>query len=139
MVISSQKEDVPWSREILDLWDKGQMALFVEQRQTKASLFYAVAEALGFTVPEPLWQSLTDFPVLESGRPISVAIWRDLIKAVTDERQGEALLLCLLAGGGDISRLDPTGASVVIRALRAFGLEAEAHRLALEILANNGF
>lgn len=140
MIVSDQNGDTPWSKEILDLWWNGQMVLSPEVRKEKASLFYSVAEALGFTVPEPMWQELVGSLAQENSHPIPVAIWRNLIAAVAGKKQGETILLCLLAGdvsGG--SNLDPTGASALIRALRSVGLDREARGLALEILANNGF
>lgn len=139
MVVSDQDNDIPWSKEILDLWWNGQMVLSPERRKEKASLFYAIAEALGHVVPEPMWQELIGPLSQENSHPIPVAIWRNLIRAVAEKRQGETVLLSLLAAEGGVSNLDPTGASAVIRALRSAGLDREAHELALEILANNGF
>ncbi len=139
MIVSDQNDDIPWSKGILDLWWNGQMVLSPELRKEKASLFYSVVEALGITVPEAMWQELIGPLAQENSHPIPVAIWRNLIKAVAEKRQGETILLCLLAAEGGASNLDPTGASAVIRALRSVGLDQEAHDLALEILANNGF
>lgn len=141
MILSGSENDIPWSKEILDLWWNGQMILSPEQRQEKAALFYSVAEALGHRVPENMWQELVGPVNSENSHPIPVALWRDMIKAAGEKKLGETLLLCLLAGNGDggVSGLDPTGASAVIRAFRSVGLEGEAHSLALEILANNGF
>lgn len=141
MLVSGQNDEIPWSKEILDLWWNGQMTLPPAQRMAKAALFYALAEALGYTVPDAMWQELVRPQIIENSHPIPVAVWRDLIKAVRAEKLGETVVLSLLASSGDggPSSLDPTGASAVIRALRAAGLEAEAHDLALEILANNGF
>ena len=144
MALSGQNNEVPWSSEILDLWWNGQMILSPERRMEKASLFYSVAEALGFIVPEPMWQELTG-PISpetsqQKNHPIPVAIWRSLVTAVAEKKFGETVLLCRLASANaGISTLDPTGVSAVIRALRSVGLEDEAHSLALEILANNGF
>jgi len=141
MLVSGQNDEIPWSKEILDLWWNGQMTLPPAQRMAKAALFYALAEALGYTVPDAMWQELVRPQTAENSHPIPLAIWRDLIKAARQEKQGETLVLGLLAssGVGGPSSLDATGASAVIRALRAAGLEGEAHDLALEILANNGF
>ncbi len=139
MIVSDQNNEIPWSKGILDLWWNGQMVLSPERRKEKASLFYSVVEALGHVVPDPMWQELIGPLAQENSHPIPVAIWRNLIRAVADKRQGETILLCLLAAEGGVSNLDPTGASAVIRALRSAGLDKEAHKLALEILANNGF
>ena len=141
MLVSGQNDEIPWSKEILDLWWNGQMTLPPAQRMAKAALFYALAEALGYTVPDAMWQELVRPQTMENSHSIPVAVWRDLIKAARQEKQGETLVLGLLASSGDggPSSLDATGASAVIRALRAAGLEVEAHELALEILANNGF
>ncbi|PCI52023.1 MAG: hypothetical protein COB49_00200 [Alphaproteobacteria bacterium] len=139
MVVSGQGNDIPWSKEILDLWWNGQMVLSPNRRKEKASLFYSVVEALGYTVPESMWQELIGPLAQENSHPIPVAIWRDLIRAVEGKRQGETILLCLLASEGGAAGLDPTGASAVIRALRSVGLDREARGLALEILTSNGF
>jgi len=141
IIVSGQESDLPWSKEILDLWWNGQMVLSPEQRQEKASLFYSVLEALGFVVPESMWQELTGPLSQENSHPIPVAIWRDLIKSVADKKLGETALLCLLASNSETRQLnlDPTGASAVIRALRSVGLERDARDFALEILVNNGF
>ncbi len=145
MIISNQDSDIPWTKEILDLWWNGQMVLSPEKRLEKASLFYSVAEALGYLVAEEKWQKLVGPLNQENSRPIPVAVWRELIKSVAAGKKGETLLLSLIASNGTnrilggISDLDPTGASAIIRAFRAVGLEEDAHKLALEILANNGF
>jgi len=149
MSVAGFDNDIPWSKEILDLWWNGQMVLSPARRQEKAALFYAISEALGRTVPDVMWQELTGPARQEHSRPIPLAIWRGMIKSVAEDRLGETILLCLLAGDvsragqtevlGGPSNLDPTGASAVIRAMRSVGLTAEAHKLALEILANNGF
>ncbi|PCI33091.1 MAG: hypothetical protein COB54_04935 [Alphaproteobacteria bacterium] len=139
MIVSDQTKDIPWSRGILDLWWNGQMVLSPERRKEKAALFYSVTEALGFKVPESMWQELIGPLVQDNNHPIPVAVWRNLISAVAGDKLGETVLLCLLADEDGGSALDPTGASAVIRALRSVGLEAEARQLALEILANNGF
>lgn len=151
MVLSGKQVHNLWSDEILDLWWNGQMVLSPEQRMGKAALFYSLAEALGYIVPEKMWQELSG-PVAgtiarittgtsDNHRPIPVAVWRSLIKSVAEGKKGEVILLSLIAAGGmaDPSNLDPTGASALIRALRSVGLEKQAHRLALEILANNDF
>ena len=148
IVVASRNMDIPWSKEILDLWWNGQMVLSPDQRQQKAALFYSVAEALGFVVPESKWQEIIG-PMEQNSNPLPVALWRSLIQSASEKKLGETVLLCLLADDvtregqvmplAGISGLDPTGASAVIRALRSVGLAAEAHRLAIEILANNGF
>lgn len=141
IILAGQKDELPWSREILDLWWNGQMVLSPDQRGEKAGLFYSVAEALGYVVPEPLWQELTGSARSRDQRSIPVAVWRNLVKAVAEKKNGETLLLSLIAAGGKDgpAGLDPTGASAVLRALRSMGFEAEARDLAIEILANNGF
>ncbi len=159
MALLGRNNDIPWSQEILDLWWNGQMLLSPGRREEKATLFYSVAEALGLVVPETMWQELIG---PETGqktpkaadpemrnishsipraipRAIPLAIWRNLIRSVAAKKSGETILLCLLAGENGVSDLDAAGASAVIRALRSVGLETEARRLALEILANNGF
>ncbi|WP_339861455.1 hypothetical protein [Paremcibacter congregatus] len=139
LILSGEKDGIPWSREILDLWWNGQMVLSPDQRAEKAGLFYSIAEALGFNVPEELWQELTG-PLTMQAKPLPVALWRRLIAAAAEKRTGEVVLLGLMAAGeNDPWHLDPTGVSALIRALRSVGLEKEARQLGLEIMANNGF
>ncbi|MCF8473505.1 MAG: hypothetical protein K9G26_02305 [Emcibacter sp.] len=142
LVVADQKNnDIPWSEEILDLWWNGQMILSPEKRQDKAALFYSVAEAFDFVVPESMWQQLVGpkSAVSANNHPIPVAVWRDIIKSATEKKMGETILLCLIAANDDTFRLDPTGVSSLIRALRSVGLDNEAHDFALEMLVNNGF
>jgi hypothetical protein len=93
MLVSGQNDEIPWSKEILDLWWNGQMTLPPAQRMAKAALFYALAEALGYTVPDAMWQELVRPQTMENSHPIPIAVWRDLVKAARQEKQGK--LWCL--------------------------------------------
>ncbi len=54
-------------------------------------------------------------------------------------RVGEAILLSLVSlGDGDLAKLDPSVFGLVLKVLRAVGLEKEAKSLAIEGLLEKG-
>lgn len=140
ILLADQRDIIPWSADILDLWWNGQMVHSKEIRQQKAVLFYALCEALGHRVPENIWATLEGGSVAENIRPMGYATWRGLIQAAEGGRLGETVLLNLLAmGRTGPARLDASGLSALVRSLRAVGLEKEAHQLVVEILVSRGF
>ncbi|MCC3861813.1 hypothetical protein [Pseudemcibacter aquimaris] len=139
-VLSGDINEVPWSADILDLWWNGQMVLSPENREGRATLFYSVAEALGHSVGDAKWQELISNNSLEGTRPISLGVWREMVRAVGENKPAEAIILSLIAMGEDgPGKLDAAGVSTVIRLLRSFGLEQEARAVALEALVANDF
>lgn len=140
MVIAGGEDQVPWSRPVLDLWWNGQMVLAPESRDQKATLFYALAEALGREVPEDMWRELVGQNQNKAIRPMPLALWRALIRSAKGDRFGETVMLCLMALGEEgPGSLDAAGLSAVVRALRTIGLDKEARAVALEALSARNF
>lgn len=140
MVIAGGEDQIPWSLPVLDLWWNGQMVLAPGNRDQKATLFYALAEALGREVPEDMWRELVGEGQEDTIRPMPLALWRALIRSAKGDRFGETVMLSLMAlGEGGPASLDVGGLSAVVRALRSIGLEKEARQVALEALSARGF
>jgi len=139
MVLFDQDDQTPWSAEIIDLWWNSQMLLAPENRFDRATVFFAVCEALGHTVPENMWQELDGAITPDTVRPMALATWRQLVQTMQEDKMGESLMLTLMGlGTPGPGNLDAAGLSVSLRALRVFGLEEEARRLALEALVARG-
>ena len=139
-IIASEQGDIPWSNDILELWWNGQMVLSPENRDGKAVLFYALAEAFQYEVSGDKWAELITEKKSGDAKAISLGVWRALIKAVGENKPAQAILLCLIAMGQDgPGSLDASGISTVVRVLRSFGLEMEARKVAIEALVANDF
>lgn len=139
-ILASEPGDIPWSDSILNLWWNGQMVLSPENRDAKATLLYALAEAFGYSVADDKWAELITENHIEGIQSIPLAVWREMIKAVGENKPGEAVLLSLIAmGQSGPGSLDASGLSTVIRLLRSVGLEQEARNVAIEALVANGF
>ncbi len=139
-LIAAEPREIPWSESILSLWWNGQMVLSPENRESKAALLYAIAEAFDYAVSDEKWQELITESRSEKQRAIPIAVWRDLIRSIGENKQGEALTLSLIALGKDgPGGLDPVGISTIIRMLRSFGMEPEARSVAIEALVANDF
>lgn len=139
-VLSDESNTVPWSEDILDLWWNGQMVLSPENRDGRATLFYVMAEASGHRVSEEKWSELVSNNHMKSSVPISYGIWREMIRAVGENKPAEAIILSLIAMGEEgPGHLDPSGIGTVVRLLRSFGLEREARAVILESLVHHDF
>ena len=139
-IISNGEGAIPWSDSILTLWWNGQMVLSPENRESKAALFYAIAEAFGHEVSEEKWEDLITESRSEDVQAIPIAVWRDLIRSVGENKPGQSLVLGLIAmGQKGPGALDPTGISTIVRMLRSFGMEREARKVAIEALVANDF
>jgi len=139
-ILASEKGGIPWSENILNLWWNGQMVLAPESRDGKATLFYALAEAFQYSVSEEKWDELVTETHPANVQPISLAVWRELIRSVGTNKQAEAIILSLIAmGENGPGGLDASGISTIVRTLRSFGLEKEARMIAVEALVANGF
>ncbi|MBT6035532.1 MAG: hypothetical protein HOH18_03560 [Kordiimonadaceae bacterium] len=139
-IIASDRDEIPWSNDILELWWNGQMVLSPENRDSKAALFYALAEAFGHEVAEDKWAELITENKAGDAKAISLGVWRELIKSVGENKPAQSILLSLIAMGQEgPGSLDASGISTVVRVLRSFGLEAEARKVAIEALVANGF
>ncbi|MDG1996586.1 MAG: hypothetical protein P8J14_08835 [Emcibacteraceae bacterium] len=138
--LSDQTGAVPWSEDILDLWWNGQMVLDLESRGGKATLLYSLGESLGHKVSDEKWAELLGNDQLENTRSISLGVWREMIRAVGENKPAEAIILSLMAMGEDgPGGLDAAGVSATVRLLRSVGLESEARDVVLEALVSNGF
>ncbi len=138
--LAAEPGEIPWSDSILNLWWNGQMVLSPENRDGKATLFYALAEAFGHQVAEDKWAELITENKQEGVQPIPLAVWREMIKAVGENKPAEALLLSLIAMGEEgPGSLDASGLSTIIRLLRSVGLEQEARKVAIEAMVANDF
>lgn len=139
-IIASERGDIPWSNDILELWWNGQMVLSPENRDHKAALFYALAEAFEYEVSGDKWAELITENKAGDAKSISLGVWRELIKSVGDNKPAEAITLSLIAMGQEgPGSLDASGISTVVRVLRSFGLESEARKVAIEALVANDF
>lgn len=139
-IIANGSGPIPWSDSILTLWWNGQMVLSPENRESKAALFYAIAEAFDHQVSEEKWEDLITESRSENVQAIPIAVWRDLIRSIGENKQGQSLVLALIAmGQKGPGALDPTGISTIIRTLRSFGMEQEARKVAIEALVANDF
>jgi len=139
-VLTDESNSVPWSDDILDLWWNGQMVLSPENRDGRATLFYVMAEASGHRVSETKWAELVSNNQLENVASISYGVWREMIRAVGENKPAEAIILSLIAMGDEgPGYLDPSGIGTIVRILRSFGLEREARAVILESLVQNDF
>jgi len=140
ITIAANKDDIRWTKDILNLWWNGQALLAPETRDDKATLFYAIAEAFGNYVPEDRWRDLISENYTKKMRSIPLGVWREMIRAVAENKPAQSIILSLIAMGPDgPGSLDATGISAVIRLLRSFGLEQEARQIAIEALVANDF
>lgn len=140
VILAANRGEIAWSEDILDLWWNGQSLLSPENRDSKATLFYALAEAFQFEVPDNKWQELVAYRHDDNTHSIPLAVWRDMIRSVAENKQGQAIILSLIAMGADgPGSLDASGISVVVRLLRSFGLEHQARMVAIEALVAHDF
>lgn len=140
IILASEKGEIPWNNDILELWWNGQMVLSPENRESKAALFYAIAEAFQYEVSEEKWDELITENSMDNTRAIPLGVWREMIKSVGERKAAQSVILSLIAMGPQgPGSLDASGLSAVIRALRSFGLGQEARSIALEALVANDF
>lgn len=140
VILASEKGDIPWSNDILNLWWNGQMVLSPENRDGKAALFYALAEAFQNEVADDKWAELITENRMTNVDAIPLGVWRDMIKSVGENKPAQAITLSLIAmGKGGPGSLDASGISSVVRLLRSFGFEQDARRVAIEALVANDF
>ena len=139
-VLADESGTVPWSEDILNLWWNGQMVMSPENRDGRATLFYVMAEAAGYKVSEQKWSERVSNKQVEGSLAIPYGLWREMIRAVGENKPAEAIILSLIAMGEEgPGRLDPSGLGTIVRLLRSFGLEKEARAVILESLVANDF
>jgi hypothetical protein len=95
----------------------------------------SVLDALGIEVPLPLWEAAGRIPQPSGGHLPPTGVLAELAQASQQKEAGRTIILVLQALGPD----GPEGANILalgdaIRALKRAGLEADARRLALEVL-----
>ena len=140
ITIAADRGSIRWSEDILNLWWNGQMVLAPESRDSRATLFYAIAEAFGHQVPEEKWTDLISDSHAQNVGSIPLGVWREMIRAVGENKPAQSIILSLIAMGPDgPGSLDAAGISTVIRLLRSLGLEQEARKVAIEALVANDF
>lgn len=95
----------------------------------------SLLDALGITVPLPLWEAAGRIPQPAGGYLPPTGVLGELSKASEQKQAGRTIMIVLQALGPD----GPEGSNTLalsdaIRALRRAGLQAQARRLALEAL-----
>jgi hypothetical protein len=107
-----------------------------EERFAHAGLLYAVLEALGHEVPDPLWEALDAGPVRLEGAQVAIGPWRSFLRSARDDDKAGALVAAFrLMERGDIPA---TLAGSLVGTMRDLGFRVEASQLAAEILVLQG-
>ncbi|MEK9969560.1 MAG: hypothetical protein VW600_10515 [Ferrovibrio sp.] len=125
-------EDGEWRDSRYEAWLNAQSDLPPAERNGRAALLLALAEAAGISVPPEKWDSLLTAAVNSRGSS-SIALWRNLQRASAAKAKAEtvALALAMLGGKGTLE-IDGQGLATALGALRDLGLTAEARQIALE-------
>lgn len=94
-----------------------------------------VLDALGYSVPVPLWEAASRTPQPEGGNLPETGVLTGLGDAARKKEFGRTVLLALAALGPDTAdRVHIIALGDTIRALRAAGLDADARQLGFEAL-----
>ncbi len=105
----------------------------------RARVLFSLLEALSLPVPSGLWALVLDTAPSGEARLPAAGIRNALRFAARMHNRGAAVALALVVVGADGPGADNLPAvEEAIAALRAVGLEAEAHRLALETAVATG-
>jgi hypothetical protein len=103
----------------------------------QAASVLAVVTGLGLRVPEPAWVPLLGVPRSAGGPgPALTQLLADLARDGGIGGTVLTALACIDPAGFD--KTDPTALAQAVAGLKAIGLEADAHRLATEILLADG-
>jgi hypothetical protein len=126
-------EDGEWRDSRYEAWMNAQADLPPAERNSRAALLLALAEAAGIAVPPEKWDSLLAATAASSRGTSSIALWRNLQRASGTKARAEtvALALAMLGGKGSLD-IDGQGLATALGALRDLGLTAEARQIALE-------
>ncbi len=128
-----------WNPDALLGWWEGERSRAGDSAYERAAIVLTLMDAVGYDVPESLWQELMEASLTVTAYLPSVQLWRALETASQDFRVGETILLSLLAlGEVGPAVANPTTLHAVISALRRVGLEADARSLALESALSKG-
>ena len=140
LLIGDDRQRVPFEPRILAKWWQAQGAHEAAERFARAGLFYALLEALGYSVPAESWAELYDAAAGESESAPPPVLQQGLAKASDAVRTGETVLLALLVlDEGGPAAASATTLTQVITSLRRLGLEQDARAVALEAMLARGF
>jgi hypothetical protein len=122
-----------WNSDALQSWWEGERGRSGDSAYERAAIVLTLMDAIGYDVPESLWQELMGSSLTVTAYLPSVQLWRALETASEKHRVGETVLLSLLSLGEVGPRgANPTTLHAVISALKEVGLDADARKLALE-------
>ena len=128
-----------WNPETLLAWWQGEQERSGENTYDRAALVFTLLDAVGYDIPERMWQRLMSASLTVTAYMPSVQLWRSLETASQSSRVGETVLLSLLAlGEVGPAGANPTTLHVVISALKRVGLETDARKVALEAALAKG-
>lgn len=122
-----------WNSDALIGWWQVEKGRANKDAYGRATLLFTLMDAIGYEVPDVLWQELMGASLTVTGYLPSVQLWKSLERASQGGRVGETVLLSLLALG-DVgpSGTNPVVLHSLITSLRSVGLGSDARRLALE-------
>jgi len=128
-----------WNPDALQSWWEGEQKRSGDNAYERAAVALTLMDAIGYDVPESLWQELLGSSLTVTAYLPSVQLWRSLETASRKRRVGETVMLSLLALG----EVGPAGANLttlhaVISALKEVGLDPDARKLALEAALAKG-
>ena len=122
-----------WSSDALQSWWEGEQRRSGDNAYERAAVVLTLMDAIGYDVPESLWQALMGSSLTVTAYLPSVQLWRALETASQNYRVGETVMLSLLAlGEVGPAAANPTTLHTVISALKGVGLDSDARKLALE-------
>jgi hypothetical protein len=128
----------PASAEAFHAW-LGARDMPADQAERRAVMALEMLQAVGDKLPGTLWLNLPSGPAAAVAAAPKPAIRAMLRAAAEGARQGEALLLALVAlGETALDKADPDTLNRVVVFLRQVGLEREARDLAVEVALANG-
>lgn len=122
-----------------ELWWRSMDGLDMDRRAHQATVAFGLLEALGYRVPQRLWDQilLAPAPADEAAPPLG--IWRQLLIAGDAGRTGEAMALSTIAlGDQGPAATGSTILSTALGALSQVGLDDDARQIALEAMVVNG-
>ena len=122
-----------WNSDALQSWWDGEQRRSADNAYERAAVLLTLMDAIGYDVPESLWQELLGSSLTVTAYLPSVQLWRALETASQKHRVGETVMLSLLAlGEVGPAGANPTTLHAVISALKGVGLDQDARKLALE-------
>ena len=122
-----------WNADALQSWWEGEQRRSGDNAYERAAVVLTLMDAIGYDVPESLWQELMSSSLTVTAYLPSVQLWRSLETASRKHRVGETVMLSLLAlGEVGPAGANPTTLHAVVSALKGVGLDSDARKLALE-------